>query len=52
MEDMIITMGVTILKTAIKNPAFQKQFQKQLLEVAADIQVSFGLTPPTNPTGL
>jgi hypothetical protein len=47
MEEMFITMGITILETAIKNPTFQTQFKAQLLKIAAAIQTSFGLTPPT-----
>jgi hypothetical protein len=43
---MLITMGINILATAIKNPAFQKTFKTQLLEVAAAIQTAYGLTPP------
>ena len=49
MEDVLITMGITILETAVKNAAFQAKFKTQLLKIAADIQVSFGLTPPTAP---
>lgn len=47
MEEMLITMGINILQTAVKNPKFQAQFKAQLLEIAAAIQTSFGLTPPT-----
>jgi hypothetical protein len=47
-EDMLITMGINILLTAVKNPTFQAQFKTQLLKVAADIQIAFGLTPPTS----
>lgn len=47
MEDMLIQMGITILMGAVKNPKFQAQFKAQLLKVAADIQIGFGLTPPT-----
>lgn len=52
MEDMLINMGINILLTAVKNPTFQKQFKSQLLQVAADIQTAFGLTPPANPPGV
>jgi hypothetical protein len=51
MEDMLIMMGIQILTTAVKNQTFQTQFKKQLLEVAADIQTSYGLTPPATPPG-
>jgi hypothetical protein len=51
MEDMLINMGINILTVAVKNPAFQAQFKKQLLEVAADIQTAYGLTPPATPPG-
>jgi hypothetical protein len=47
MEDMLITMGIQILMTAVKNANFKAQFKTQLLQVAADIQLAFGLTPPT-----
>lgn len=47
MEDMLITMGINILQSAVKNPKFQEQFKGQLLKIAADIQIAFGLTPPT-----
>lgn len=47
MEDMLIEMGINILTTAVKNPTFQAKFKAQLLKIAADIQISFGLTPPT-----
>jgi len=49
MEAMMINMGIMILETAIKNPTFQTQFKSQLLTIAAAIQTSFGLTPPTAP---
>jgi hypothetical protein len=51
MEEMLIGMGIQILTMAVKNPTFQTQFKKQLLEVAAGIQTAYGLTPPTNPPG-
>jgi hypothetical protein len=47
MEDMLITMGINILESAVKNPSFQAKFKAQLLKIAADIQLAFGLTPPT-----
>ena len=51
MEDALITMGITILQTAVKNPKFQTQFKSQLLRIAADIQTAYGLTPPATPAG-
>jgi hypothetical protein len=51
MEDMLIQMGINILQTAVKNATFQAQFKKQLLEVAADIQTAYGLTPPAQTAG-
>jgi hypothetical protein len=48
---MLIQMGINILMTAVRNQTFQATFKKQLLEVAADIQTAYGLTPPSTPAG-
>lgn len=47
LEDILITMGISAVKAAIKNPAHAQALQKQLLEVANDIYMAYGIVPPT-----
>jgi hypothetical protein len=49
-EDMLITMGITAVRAAIKNPAHAAKLQTQLLEVANDIYAEYGLVPPSAPS--
>lgn len=48
MEEEIITFALTILENAIATRKFAVAFKTQLLQIAAAIQTSYGLTPPTS----
>jgi hypothetical protein len=46
LEQFAITMIMGILQSTVKNPAHKALLQNQLLGVAADIQIAYGLVPP------
>jgi hypothetical protein len=52
MEDELIVMAINLLQGIVKSPTAKAKFKTQLLEVAGDIQLGYGLTPPTATPGL
>jgi hypothetical protein len=43
---MLIQMGLSAIRAAIKNPAHAAKLKSQLVGIANDIYLAFGLTPP------
>jgi hypothetical protein len=48
--DMAIEFILSGLQIVVKNPAKKAALQTRLIEVANDIYIAYGITPPTPPT--
>ncbi len=49
LEALGINLILTVLRTVVKNPAHMAALQDQLLNVADDIYVAYGVVPPARP---
>lgn len=47
-EDMLINMGLSAVRVAIKNPTHAAKLKDQLITIANDIYMTYGLTPPSD----
>lgn len=47
LEQFAVTIVLGVLNTVVKNPAHKAALQNQLLGVADDIYLTYGMTPPT-----
>ena len=45
MEDLLITMGISVILTAIKNPAKKEALKKALLKVRNAINAAYATDP-------
>lgn len=49
-EQLMISMGITAVTEALKDPAHKAKLEAQLVEVANSIYAAYGLVPPTPST--
>jgi hypothetical protein len=47
LEDLLIQMGINAVELAIKDLNHAAKLKQQLLKVASDIQIAYGLKPPS-----
>jgi hypothetical protein len=52
LEQMGIAIIMDVINTTLKTPAKKAALETQLLTLAADLQLAYGLTPPANPAQL
>lgn len=50
LEEMAISVLLGALQQFVKNPAKKEAMKKVLLDIAGEIYMEYGLTPPAPPT--